>query len=168
MLAVPNEQPRSTNAKARSLSRTGYIILIALLALLAIGTVGYKMVKSKEAPIYKISTDYQPDSQKSVSVGLTDIIIDTRWTLLSGHHATVTFRGSAQSKTQKIKYVCLAYRALNDNEWIPVDAIHKKGTRYEVKLRDLHENTVYACYFVAVTNEGKYASKMARFETPKR
>ena len=139
-------------------------------AIVFIGACFYCIHQSLEAskvPDTVIHTDFKPtDNAYGISVGITDIIISQKWSFISGNNPTITFRGLAETRSQKLQYVCFIYRPLNDPIWTTVDARKMKDGSYRAKIRDAKHNTDYACYIAGVTKDNKYSSHPLKIHIP--
>lgn len=147
--------------------RTIKIITHILVVLIVVGIGSWiliqKIQNANQKPIIRLNTDFKfnPDT---ICVGITEIVLDPHWSLVSSHNGTVIFRGKATVPGEKIKFACFVYKPIEEDEWTSVDAVRRNGG-YEIKLRDLKRDTPYECVLLAVTKKGKYASKRAQFKT---
>ena len=96
-----------------------------------------------------------------VTVGITDAVIDHKWSIVSGTRTVVHLTAFAASEQEKIKYGFFAYRMKNGgNTWTTTDAVKRKNGRFTLSVRDFVPDAHYECCFVAVTKSGKHTSQM--------
>lgn len=159
----------SDSSRSRRPWLPGMVSIFLVLVVLLIGAYVWHTRRSAEAVSVKITkVVHSPDHVKEADLtfGLVEIVIDPSWTLLSGHHPTVTFRGTARSSKEKIQYTQFVYHTLKQpRNWV-VDATGHHGDDYTVRIRDLDHGDEGVCWFVVSTRDNKYVSTPVPFKIP--
>ena len=160
---IPETEPKSR----RSLWRIIQILLLVFLCVGA-GWYFYHQSKTPSKPVVRIICTPDTLSEEGLILGFSEIIIDPNRSLLSGNHPTVTFRGTAHSDKEKIKYAQFAYNTQKHPQRYVVDATRRKGDDFSVKIRDLEPGDIGMCHFVATTRHNKHVSKPVTFRVPQK
>ena len=160
---TPETEPESR----RTIWRFIRILLLALLCLGA-GWYIYHQSKTPPKPIMRIICTPDTLSEEGLILGFNEITIDPNRSLLSGSHPTVTFHGTAHSDKEKIKYAQFAYNTQKHPQRYVVDATHRKGDDFSVKIRDLEAGDIGVCHVVATTRHNKHVSQPITFRIPEK
>ena len=164
---VKEEEQKPRRSKAKKTLTVSFVVVVFLIIIGACYSIYWRterraVQKSQHTEINTL------DKQKfglltvdGVTVGITDVEIDNKWSIVSGTRTVVHLTAFAASEQEKIKYGFFAYRMKNGgNTWTTTDAVKRKDGRFTLSVRDFVPEANYECCFVAVTKSGKHTSQM--------
>lgn len=77
-----------------------------------------------------------------------DVTVNNRWTLLAGHHPTVTFTCRLSPTLNPPKAVILCFRPAGATKWESVETHPRRDRTCRITLRDLRRDMPYECFFL--------------------
>jgi len=163
----PSTEPEKTESK-------GYLwIAVVLVLFVAAGVFALTRTErhTRDKAVQAASTHSQapmPEPEEGspfIQFSPSDILIDTSWSLLSGHNPTVRFSCRLAPEVQSAKVVILCYRTQGADKWRTVEAHPRRGHIYRITLRDLYRDMPYECFFIVHNKKFTEQSRTLRFHT---
>lgn len=94
-----------------------------------------------------------------------DVKVEKGWSLLSGHHPTVTFTCRLAPSFRPSDVVVLCYRTIGSGEWLTAETHPRRDRTCRLTLRDLYRDMPYECFFVVSNRDTMVQSGTVQFTT---
>ncbi len=170
-MPVPALQNPDDRPARKSKTATAAYVWIVLAIAVLVSAVTLVMVRSERLTRERAGTQAQTSQIQSdgssslIEFTPSDVTVKNGWTILSGHHPTVTFTCRLAPSAPPARVAVLSYRPAGAQEWLTAEGHPRRDGTCRITLRDLSRNMPYECFFVVPTSDTVLRSAIVGFTT---